>query len=241
MGLDHIRELLSGRRSSRLVPVVSDLVFDLEVLVVSTVGLTGPNLRLGWTVLVIGASHNRSCTSVLCPGSLEICGLYVTAGTVPRRVSRLGGMKVEIAGSFVVSSFFSTPVSKSSTSISSSRSWKIQFDQACPLMLSKWIPSVALSSCSMSIRIIRPAFRLARFLIILFHLMTPLLCLFPVAVNVFELMGTVQTVSIAHFNFYQRVVNRHTIIDSHCASSSSEPLDTLPVPIRIIMLGILPG
>ena len=37
------------------------------------------------------------------------------------------------------------------------------------------------------------------------------------------------------------MVNRHTIIDSHSASSSSEPLDTLFVPIRIIMLGILPG
>ena len=47
MGLDHIKELLSGRRSSRLVPAVSDLVSDLEVLVVSAVGLTGPNLRLG--------------------------------------------------------------------------------------------------------------------------------------------------------------------------------------------------
>ena len=33
MGLDHIKELLSGRRSSRLVLVVS----DLEVLVVSAV------------------------------------------------------------------------------------------------------------------------------------------------------------------------------------------------------------
>ena len=47
MGLDHNKELLSGRRSSRLVPVVSDLVSDLEVLVVSAVGLTGPNLRRG--------------------------------------------------------------------------------------------------------------------------------------------------------------------------------------------------
>ena len=55
MGLDHIKELLSGRRSSRLVPVVSDLVSDLEVLEVSAVGLTGPNLRLGMTVLLIGA------------------------------------------------------------------------------------------------------------------------------------------------------------------------------------------
>ena len=51
MGLDHIEELLSGRRSSRLVLVVSDVVSDLvsglEVLVVSVVGLTGPNFRLG--------------------------------------------------------------------------------------------------------------------------------------------------------------------------------------------------
>ena len=47
MGLDHIKELLSGRHSSRLVLVFSDLVSDLEVLVVSAVGLTGPNLLLG--------------------------------------------------------------------------------------------------------------------------------------------------------------------------------------------------
>ena len=47
--------------------------------------------------------------------------------------------------------------------------------------------------------------------------------------------------SVPHLNFCQRVVNRHTIIDSPCASSSSEPLDTLFVPIRINMLGILPG
>ena len=75
MGLDHIRELLFGRRSSRLVLIVSDLVSDLELLVVSAVGLTGPNLRLGFMVLLVGASPNRSCTSVLCPGSLELCGL----------------------------------------------------------------------------------------------------------------------------------------------------------------------
>ena len=93
----------------------------------------------------------------------------------------------------------------------------------------------------MSIRIIRLAFRLARFLSILFHLMTPSLCLLSVDLNVFVLIGRVQTVSTAHLNFCQRVVNRHTIIDSHCASSSSEPLDTLFVPIRIIMLRILPG
>ena len=75
MGLDHIRELLFGRRSSRLVLIVSDLVSDLELLFVSAVGLTGPNLRLGFMVLLVGASPNRSCTSVLCPGSLELCGL----------------------------------------------------------------------------------------------------------------------------------------------------------------------
>ena len=75
MGLDHIKELLSGRRSSRLVLVVSDLFSDIEVLVVSAVGLTGPNLRLGWMVLLIGASPNQSCTSVLCPGLLELCDL----------------------------------------------------------------------------------------------------------------------------------------------------------------------
>ena len=75
MGLNPIRELLFGRRSSRLVLVVSDLVSDLEVLVVSAVGLTGSNLRLGLMVLLKGASPNRSCTSVFCPGSLELCGL----------------------------------------------------------------------------------------------------------------------------------------------------------------------
>ena len=75
IGLDHIRELLFGRRSSRLVLVVSDLVSDLEVLVVSAVELTGPNLRLGLMVLLMGASPNRFRTSFLCPGSLELCGL----------------------------------------------------------------------------------------------------------------------------------------------------------------------
>ena len=75
MGLDHIRELLFGRRSSRLVLVVSDLVSDLEVLVVSAVELTGPSLRLGLIVHLKGASPNRPCTSVLCPGSLQLCGL----------------------------------------------------------------------------------------------------------------------------------------------------------------------
>ena len=75
MGLDHTKEFLFGRRSSRLLLVVFDLVSDLEVLVVSAVGLTGPNLRLGWMVLLIGASPNRSFTSVLCPGSLELYDL----------------------------------------------------------------------------------------------------------------------------------------------------------------------
>ena len=70
-----IRELLFGRRSSRLVLVVSDLVSDLEVRVVSAVRLTGPSLRLGLMVLLKGASPNQSCTFVLCPGSLELCGL----------------------------------------------------------------------------------------------------------------------------------------------------------------------
>ena len=75
IGLDQIRELLLGRRSSRLVLVVSDLLSDLEVLVISAVELTGPSLRLGLIVLLKGTSPNRSRTSVLCPGSLELCGL----------------------------------------------------------------------------------------------------------------------------------------------------------------------
>ena len=75
MGLDHIKVILSGRHSSRLVLIVSDFVSDREVLVVSAVGLTGPDLRLGLMFLLVGASPNRSCTSVLCPGSLELCGL----------------------------------------------------------------------------------------------------------------------------------------------------------------------
>ena len=100
---------------------------------------------------------------------------------------------------------------------------------------------MALSSCSISMRIIRPALRLTRFLTMLFHLITPSLCLLPANVSVLVLIGTVQTVSTAHLNFCQRVINWHTIIDSHCASSSSEPLDTFFVPARIIMLEILPG
>ena len=75
MGPYHIRELLFGRRFSRLVLVVSDVVSDLEVLVVSAVELTGPSLRLGLIVILKGASPKLSCTSVLCPGSLEFCGL----------------------------------------------------------------------------------------------------------------------------------------------------------------------
>ena len=47
MGLDHIKEFLSVRRSSRLLLVVFDLVSDLEVPDVSVVELTFRNLRLG--------------------------------------------------------------------------------------------------------------------------------------------------------------------------------------------------
>ena len=47
MGLDHINEPLSRRLSSRLVLVVSDLVSNLDVLVVSSIGLAGPSLLLG--------------------------------------------------------------------------------------------------------------------------------------------------------------------------------------------------
>ena len=101
--------------------------------------------------------------------------------------------------------------------------------------------SIALNSCSMSMRIILPAFRLARFLKMLFHLTTPSLCLLPAAVKLLVFIGTVQTVSTAQLNFCQRVVNTHTIIDSHSASSSSELLEMLLVPIWIITLGILPG
>ena len=71
--------------------------------------------------------------------------------------------------------------------------------------------------------------------------MNPSLCLLPVDVNVFVLIDTVQTISTTHLHFCQRVENRQTIIYSQCASSSSEPLDTLFVPIRIIMLEILHG
>ena len=60
IGLDRIRDLLFGRLSSRLVLVVSDLVSDLEVLAVSSLGLTGPILLLGLMVLLIGAYPNRS-------------------------------------------------------------------------------------------------------------------------------------------------------------------------------------
>ena len=60
MGLDHIRELPFGRRSSRQVLVVSDLVSYLEVLIVSAVELTGPSLRPGLMILLKGASRNQS-------------------------------------------------------------------------------------------------------------------------------------------------------------------------------------
>ena len=153
-----------------------------------------------------------------------------------------------ITVSFTVPSSFSPPVSESSASNSSNRSWKTRFNQACPSIVSKWMPSevslacsMALNSCSMSIRIILPAFRFARFLMMLFHLMTPSLCLLPDAVRFLAFIGTVQTVSTAQLNFCQRVVNKHTIIDSHCASCSSDPLEISFVPTNIITLGILPG
>ena len=91
----------------------------------------------------------------------------------------------------------------------------------------------------MSLRIILPAFRLARFLRILFYLTTLSLWLLPVAVKLLAFIGTVQTVSTAQLNFCQKLVNKHTIIDSHSASSSSELLEMLFVPTRIITLGIL--
>ena len=75
----------------------------------------------------------------------------------------------------------------------------------------------------------------------LFHLTTPSLCLLPVALKLLAFIGTVQTVSTAQLNFCQRVVNKNTIIDSHSASSSSELLEMLFVPTKIITLGILPG
>ena len=90
-------------------------------------------------------------------------------------------------------------------------------------------------------RIILPAFRLARFLRIIFHLTTPSLCLLPVAVKYLAFIDTVEMVSTAQLNFCQSVVNKHTIIDSHSASSSSELLGMLFVPTRIITLRILPG
>ena len=46
MGRDYINEPLLGL-SSRLVLVVSDLVSDLDVPAVSSIGLTGPILLLG--------------------------------------------------------------------------------------------------------------------------------------------------------------------------------------------------
>ena len=100
---------------------------------------------------------------------------------------------------------------------------------------------MALNSCSMSMRIILPAFRFARFLKMLFHLMTPSLCLLPDTVRLLVFIGTVQTVSTAQLNFCQRVVNKHTIIASHSASCSSDPLEMSFVPTKIITLGIFPG
>ena len=139
MGLDYIRELLSGRRSSLLVLVVS----GLEVPeVVSTVELTGPNLRHGQRVLLTGASPSQSNTSVLRPGSLDLCGTWGSAGKNPRHACRLGGTKVDSAGSFVVSSLLSTTVPKHSTSNTFNCSWKTRFTHACPSIQSKCIPSV---------------------------------------------------------------------------------------------------
>ena len=51
------------------------------------------------------------------------------AGTDPKRVSRLGGKKIEIAGKFVAYSVFKIPVSNSSACNSSNRSWKRRFIQ----------------------------------------------------------------------------------------------------------------
>ena len=75
----------------------------------------------------------------------------------------------------------------------------------------------------------------------LFHLTTPSLCLLPFAIKLLAFVGTVQTVSTAQLNFCQRVVNKHTTIDYHSGSSSSELLKMLFVPTRIITIGILPG
>ena len=47
MGLDHINEPLTGRLSSLMVLVVSDLVSDLDVLAASSIGLTVPSLLRG--------------------------------------------------------------------------------------------------------------------------------------------------------------------------------------------------
>ena len=141
MCLDNIKELLSGRRSSSLVLVVS----DLEVPEVSVIELIGPNLLCGRIVLLTGASPSPSITSVLCPGSLELCGRWVTGGTDTKRASRLEGTQVDSVGSFVVSSLLNTPLSKSSTSSIlpcqrapvSKNFWRTRFNQPCPSMLSK--------------------------------------------------------------------------------------------------------
>ena len=82
IGLDHIRELLFGCRSSRVVLVVSDLVSDLEMLVVSAVELTGPNLRLGLMVLLMGASPQSISYICSVPGLAGALRLIVGHGWV---------------------------------------------------------------------------------------------------------------------------------------------------------------
>ena len=109
MGLDHIKEYLPGRRSSGMVLAVS----EFEVPDVSVVKFIRPSLLYGRIVLLTGASPSLSKVFVLSTGSLELCGLWVTAGPNPKHDSRLGGTKVDSVGSFVASSFFSTHVSKS--------------------------------------------------------------------------------------------------------------------------------
>ena len=111
MGLDHIRELLFERRSSRLVLFVSDLVSDREVLVVSAVELTGPRLRLGLIVLLKGASP------------IDLVHPFC---------ARVRWCLFLLQHSRVKELYFSP----------SSRSWNTLFNQACPSMVSKWMPSV---------------------------------------------------------------------------------------------------
>ena len=76
MGIDHIRELLLGRRFSCLVLVVS----DLEVPEVSVVELIVPRLLCGRIVLLIGAPP-------VCPLRLFIA---LTRWSLAAAVSRLG-------------------------------------------------------------------------------------------------------------------------------------------------------